>query len=195
VRNGLALLLTMFVSTTAVAQDVEFGTPSTILAGLDFTITVRAPTSLDSIPFTIQLADGSVLASGLIPPVGEVMLRDLSVSSRGQLPLTLSAPGVTITADPTYLPGWVSLLPPILAIVLALVFREVVTSLFAGVWLGCLFLAGYNPLAAILMSVDRYIAPAIADSDHAAIIVFSLLLGGWLGSWPAWAEPRPSSKS
>ncbi len=180
-RNGLALLLAVFVSTTAVAQDVEFEAPSTILSGIDFTVTVRAPTSLDSIPFTIQRADGSVLASGLIPPLGEVILQDLSVSGRDQLPLTLNAPGVTITADPTYLPGWMSLLPPIMAIVLALVFREVVTSLFAGVWLGCLFLVGYNPLAAILMSVDRYIAPAVANSDHAAIIVFSLLLGGMVG--------------
>ena len=72
-------------------------------------------------------------------------------------------------------------MPPILAIVLALVFREVVTSLFAGVWLGALFLAGYNPLGALLMTVQRYIAPAIADADHAAIIVFSLLLGGMVG--------------
>ena len=64
-RNGLALLLAVFVSTTAVAQDVEFEAPSTILSGIDFTVTVRAPTSLDSIPFTIQRADGSVLASGL----------------------------------------------------------------------------------------------------------------------------------
>jgi Na+/H+ antiporter NhaC len=37
-------------------------------------------------------------------------------------------------------PGWLSLVPPLAAIVMALVFREVVISLFAGIWLGALFL-------------------------------------------------------
>jgi Na+/H+ antiporter NhaC len=95
--------------------------------------------------------------------------------------LTLRAGGTVTTASPPLIPGWVSLLPPILAIVLALVFREVVVSLFAGVWLGCVFLTGWNPFGALLMTVDEFIAPAIANADHAAIIVFSLLLGGMVG--------------
>jgi hypothetical protein len=36
-------------------------------------------------------------------------------------------------------PGWLTLLPPLVTIVLALVFREVVSSLFAGIWLGALY--------------------------------------------------------
>ncbi len=78
-------------------------------------------------------------------------------------------------------PGWLSLLPPLAAIALALIFREVVISLFAGVWLGALFLSGYNPVTATLTSVDRFVIEALADSDHASIILFSLLLGGMVG--------------
>jgi Na+/H+ antiporter NhaC len=78
-------------------------------------------------------------------------------------------------------PGWLSLLPPLAAIALALIFREVVISLFAGVWLGALFLSGYNPVAATLTSVDRFALEALADSDHASIIMFSLMLGGMVG--------------
>jgi len=78
-------------------------------------------------------------------------------------------------------PGWLSLLPPLAAIALALIFREVVISLFAGIWLGALFLAGYNPIAATLMSVDRFALEALADRDHASIIMFSLMLGGMVG--------------
>lgn len=78
-------------------------------------------------------------------------------------------------------PGWLSLLPPLAAIALALVFREVVVSLFAGVWLGALFLSGYDPVTATLTSVDRFALEALADPDHAAIIMFSLLLGGMVG--------------
>ncbi|HSJ09726.1 MAG TPA: Na+/H+ antiporter NhaC family protein [Longimicrobiales bacterium] len=79
-------------------------------------------------------------------------------------------------------PGWLTLLPPIVAIVLALVFKEVVLSLFAGIWLGALLLNGFDPLAASLRSVDEFILRSVAeDADHIAIIVFSLLLGGMVG--------------
>ena len=79
------------------------------------------------------------------------------------------------------LPGWTSLLPPLLAIVLALVFREVVTALFFGVWLGALFFADLNPIAATLRTIDTFITPALVNADHASILVFSFLLGGMVG--------------
>jgi Na+/H+ antiporter NhaC len=79
-------------------------------------------------------------------------------------------------------PGWLSLLPPLVAIVLALIFREVVLSLFAGIWVGALLLTSYNPLAASLMSVDRFVLGALAeDADHMSIILFSMMLGGMVG--------------
>jgi Na+/H+ antiporter NhaC len=79
-------------------------------------------------------------------------------------------------------PGWLSLLPPLVAIVFALIFREVVLSLFVGVWLGALLLNGWDPLAASLRSVDQFIVGAVADdADHVSILVFSLLLGGMVG--------------
>lgn len=78
-------------------------------------------------------------------------------------------------------PGWLSLLPPLAAIALALIFREVVISLFAGIWLGALFLARFNPVEGTLSVIDRFVIEAIADPDHASIIVFSLLLGGMVG--------------
>ena len=79
-------------------------------------------------------------------------------------------------------PGWLSLLPPLVAIAFALIFREVVLSLFAGIWLGALLLNGWNPLDATLRSVDQFVVGAVAeDADKISIIVFSLLLGGMVG--------------
>ena len=79
-------------------------------------------------------------------------------------------------------PGWLSLLPPIVAILLALWLREVVVSLFAGVWLGALLLAGFDPLQATLASIERFALGALTeDADHVTIIFFSLLLGGMVG--------------
>jgi Na+/H+ antiporter NhaC len=78
-------------------------------------------------------------------------------------------------------PGWLSLLPPLVAIALALITREVILSLFAGVWLGALLLVGFNPVSATMMSLDTFILEPLTDADHMAIILFSLMLGGMVG--------------
>jgi len=76
---------------------------------------------------------------------------------------------------------WTSLIPPIVAIGLALISRQVIFSLFMGVYAGALITNGWNPLAAFLGLIEQYIAPALADRDHASIIIFSMMLGGLVG--------------
>jgi Na+/H+ antiporter NhaC len=77
-------------------------------------------------------------------------------------------------------PGWLSLLPPLVAIGLALATREVVLSLFAGIWAGAVVLANYNPLTGTAGALD-FLLEALIDPDQMAIIMFSLLLGGMVG--------------
>jgi hypothetical protein len=48
------------------------------------------------------------------------------------------------------LPGWVSLLPPILAIALAIAFRQVIMALAFGIYLGAFFVEGFDPFQALL---------------------------------------------
>ncbi|MBT8062297.1 MAG: Na+/H+ antiporter NhaC family protein [Xanthomonadales bacterium] len=77
-----------------------------------------------------------------------------------------------------------SVLPPLLAIVFALIFKRVIPALFLGVWLGSWIIAGpgfggfWNGL---LASFQVYVLNALADPDHAAIILFSLMIGGMVG--------------
>jgi Na+/H+ antiporter NhaC len=78
------------------------------------------------------------------------------------------------------IPGWATLLPPLLAILLALLFRQVVPALLCGVWVGA-WLAYGGPLVGALRTVDHYVVGALADVDHVSIVVFSLLLGGMVG--------------
>ncbi len=77
--------------------------------------------------------------------------------------------------------GWVSILPPVVAIGLALLLRQVLIALLAGVWLGATLIAGGNALTGLLRTLDSYIVKALADPDHVAVVVFSLLLGGMVG--------------
>nr|MDQ3388567.1 Na+/H+ antiporter NhaC family protein [Gemmatimonadota bacterium] len=131
-------------------------------------------------PYLVRGADGSQLAAGTLNP-GENKLEGIAVSRAEQLPLRVMAGGAQASVSPRFLPGWMSLIPPLLAIILALVFREVVIALFGGVWLGAFFWTGFDPLAALLRSVDTFALPALADSDHASIILFSLMIGGMVG--------------
>jgi len=80
-------------------------------------------------------------------------------------------------------PAW-SLLPPLLAILFALWFREVYSSLLAGILAGAYLLA-YSTrggIEAIWVALGdfptRHLIPALSDSDHQSIIVFSMLIGG-----------------
>jgi len=84
------------------------------------------------------------------------------------------------TAEGRFFGTWISLLPPIVAIALALITREVILSLFAGIWIGALFLADLNPFTGTAESLDLIIV-ALLDADHLAIVIFSLLLGGMVG--------------
>ncbi|MFZ1728993.1 MAG: Na+/H+ antiporter NhaC family protein [Bacteroidota bacterium] len=79
------------------------------------------------------------------------------------------------------IPGILSILPPLLAIVLALVLRQVIVSLFAGVWLGAVFVFDYDPFGGFLRVLDHYIINALANPEHISIIAFSMLFGGMVG--------------
>jgi len=76
---------------------------------------------------------------------------------------------------------WWSLLPPFIAITLALIFRDVVLSLFTGVWLGATVMSDGNLGSGFLRVIDTYARDALTDSDHISIILFSILLGGMVG--------------
>ncbi|MCB9649538.1 MAG: Na+/H+ antiporter NhaC family protein [Deltaproteobacteria bacterium] len=77
------------------------------------------------------------------------------------------------------LAGLWSLLPALLAIVLALTTRQVLLSLFGGVWLGAWLLSG-SFLGAFPGSLD-IVTAVVADGDKIKIITFTLLMGGLVG--------------
>ena len=76
------------------------------------------------------------------------------------------------------LPGWVSILPPLISILLAVLLREALLALFGGILVGALLIHGFNPLTAFLRTLDTHLLGQVADKGHAAIIMFTLALGG-----------------
>lgn len=79
------------------------------------------------------------------------------------------------------IPFWLSILPPIVAIFAALIFKEVIFSIFLGIFLGAFTLNGFE-LSLIPKSfvnvIDHFILESAANTDHMAVILFSVLIGG-----------------
>jgi len=72
--------------------------------------------------------------------------------------------------------GLLSLLPPVLAIGLALITRQVFLSLLAGLWLGFLILAGGNPLTGSFETLNGLVA-VFNNAGNTRIIIFTLVVG------------------
>ncbi|MFQ5889327.1 MAG: Na+/H+ antiporter NhaC family protein [Gemmatimonadota bacterium] len=165
------------------AQGVSIEAPRIALTGVGFTLSLRRDAAAPPSSFRLLTATGRELARGTLTPGEELALPELHLTGGEETPLSLvlEADGSMLTIEAWVLPGWVSILPPLVAIALALVFREVVISLFFGVWIGAFFFAGLNPITATMRAIDHFALSALADADHAAIIIFSLLLGGMVG--------------
>lgn len=68
-----------------------------------------------------------------------------------------------------------ALVPPVIAITLALITKEAYSSLFIGVTVGALFSQGFSPIGALNMIVNDGLVAAI--KDNAGIFLFLVLLG------------------
>jgi Na+/H+ antiporter NhaC len=81
------------------------------------------------------------------------------------------------------IPLWLSILPPLIAIFMALLFREVLSSLFIGIFSGAFIIYIYKDgatgiFSAFLAVLDEYIIKSLNNWDHLAVIIFSMTIGG-----------------
>ncbi|MDI3522536.1 MAG: tetracycline resistance efflux pump [Bacillota bacterium] len=99
--------------------------------------------------------------------------------------------------------GWLSILPPLVAITLAIVTREVLVSLVLGIFTGALILTAGSPVGAFTKAID-IIIKAVGDPEwNVRVLLFVLLLGGIVGllarsgspvSFSLWAVKRVKSR-
>ena len=80
-------------------------------------------------------------------------------------------------AESNYYSTLMALAPPIIAIVLALVTKEVYSSLFIGILAGALLYSNFNVVGAVDAIVNEGLIANVADSWNAGILVFLVLLG------------------
>ena len=115
---------------------------------------------------------------------GRAEFADLLTDDSGTFEVAVYADGESAAQELRVLPGWISLMPAFLAIAIALILRNVVPALVLGLWLGATALQGFSPLGVLQGLVDVlavFIVNALADSDRASIVVFTMMIGGMVG--------------
>ncbi|RKY52332.1 MAG: sodium:solute symporter [Candidatus Neomarinimicrobiota bacterium] len=72
--------------------------------------------------------------------------------------------------------GWVSILPPLVAIILAIKTRQVFISLSIGIWIGCTVITHWNPISGLAATLNSFVN-VFHDADNTRIILFSAMVG------------------
>ncbi|MDX1498846.1 MAG: Na+/H+ antiporter NhaC family protein [Woeseiaceae bacterium] len=153
------------------------------------------PVALEDVAFEVTVTDAGAEAVVTLTAAGQsywatadaegrAVIGDVSFAATGSQELVVTVDGETAAASLRVLPGWISLAPAFLAIALALAIRNVVPALLVGLWLGATALESFTPLGVLRGLLDTFavfIANALADSDHAAIILFTMMIGGMVG--------------
>ena len=81
-----------------------------------------------------------------------------------------------------------SIIPPVVAIGLAFLTKQVIISLFCGVWSGAVIVLinngnalTYSFFSGFLKTIDNYAVKGLNEESHIMIVLFSLMIGGMVG--------------
>ena len=158
---------------------------------------------------TVQF-DAPLAVSADIVVNGEVFSVPAGVDSvaysftPGKDPVVLEYQDMRYPAPCRPIPLFWSILPPLIAIVLALLLKEVLSALFAGIFSGCAIIGFYKGglvgiFSGFLSTIDTYIIEALQDSGHLSVILFSMIIGavvhlisqnGGMNTIVAWLSKR-----
>lgn len=166
-----------FIASAAHADDVSLDVPKILLTNVGFSVSANGSIeNNDEIRIngkTVASAvDGGISADANVPERGDVLVEVVRNGS------------VVASQIVTAIPGWVSILPPFIAILLAFVLRSVIPALFVGLFVGAWAVNGLTWSGAVIgffETVTVYIINTSVNPDHMAIMAFTFLIGGMVG--------------
>jgi len=77
--------------------------------------------------------------------------------------------------------GFISVIPVLVTLILAIWTRNVILGLFIGVFTGVLILNGLNPFTGISTVIEKYIVNQVIKPSNAGMLVLMSLIGGLVG--------------
>jgi len=159
---------------------IEIETPAVGLTGVPLAYSVSGVSEGAAAQLTVAGSTWSATADA----DGIATFDDVLIEEAGTAVVSASAGGQTTTTDLRVIPGWVSVLPAVLAIAIALTLRNVIPALLLGLWVGATALQSFTFKGAgrgLLDSFQVFVTSAIADFDRASIILFTMMIGGMVG--------------
>lgn len=184
-RAFLRALLVLSFPALASAQELRLEAPSLVLAGVPFKIELRV---VDDDGNLLEEHEGQASFSGLSESPtersysgGTLTIDKALITTSGRHLLSVQDGPLAAEVQLRAIPAFLSILPPLLAIALALIFRQVILSLFAGIWLGATLLEDYNVVAGFFSVLTHFVIDAVTTKSQAQILVFSFLFGGMVG--------------
>jgi Na+/H+ antiporter NhaC len=115
---------------------------------------------------------------------GRAEFDGIAIDTSGQSTLIATAGEQSAEIQIRVIPAWVSVLPAVVAIAVALTLRNVIPALLLGLWLGATTLQSFTLKGAglgLLDSFQVFVRDAVADSDRASIVLFTMMIGGMVG--------------
>ena len=175
-------LLGIFLSIPLFGENISVDAPRVVLKNIEFNVSYSGDFS-EQYSFAL-LVNGIIFSPSSITD-GKVHFNQISISEIKDASFHLTSGEETIHKfNRKVIPGWISILPPIIAILLAFASRAVIPSLFAAIWFGVWSLSHFSIMdliPSLLNSFYVYILNTMIDRDHAILILFTLMLGGMVG--------------
>ena len=180
----LTLLFSVFLFSGVFSQNknenIKIELPFALVSNIKYDIAVTLPES------AIRLTLPHVYVGGL--PV-KCYLKDgklhFTHKFSGKSEIIVTTHNAVLKQQVNPIPLWLSILPPLLAIFMAFVTKEVYTSLFIGLFSGTFVIfkyQGFGVFAAFFKGlfsiVDLYVIESLYNKDHISVITFSMLIGG-----------------
>ena len=158
--------------------------PPVVLNGIGFQVGVTVSgDSLSMDAYTVQAAGQAI---SLVYNKDEGWIAEgVKVDGTQSQDVVLLRSGQEVVRQSTRsIPGWLSILPPVLAILIALIFKRVIPALFLGLWVGAVTVLSFSfqgLFMGLLNTFQHYVLQSFIDEDHAAVILFSCMIGGMVG--------------
>ncbi|KAJ1486739.1 hypothetical protein T484DRAFT_1788759 [Baffinella frigidus] len=141
-------------------------------------------------PAASGILDVVVDSSGFLEMTGQVQLySDPSLSEFDRFDLALlfraGANGTILAITPPHpvrvIPAPLCILPALLVVIMAVVSRNVIMALLAGLALGGIFISpGFNPVAGLMRASDTFLYAGLRDSDM-GLLLFTWFMSGLVG--------------
>lgn len=179
--NIVFLVLLGLFSTQTNAAELELDLPKMVFSDITTTVGIEAVNG-DLPDYVFQIRNGEIVGDTVFVEKtdsgAEVALQFFSGED-----LAFKNHSVVGAKQTSVVPLWMSILPPLIAIFLALIFKEVIFSLVSGIFIGSAIMGFYAEgfvgiFTGFFRIIDTYIIDALNDSSHLSVIVFSIIIGG-----------------